>query len=123
MPELHLPTHRLHYRIDGGVMGVDPNNANTENFIDAVAGLVALGDWVTVRSQVFTVYGVLRGDDDPAIVDPDPIKQQKLRTQDADSRALRFQETIDRLPTFLGEPTPSRIGDRTLTRYTDVHND
>jgi len=112
------------YRIDSGVIGVDPNNANIENFVDAVAALVALGDWVTVRSQVFTVYGVLRGEEDQTIVDlTDPVRQQKLRTQDVDSRALRFQETIDRLPTFLGEPMPSRIGDRTLTRYTDAHND
>jgi len=111
------------HRFDLGVINTNARDNNTENFVDAAAALVALGDWVTVRSQVFTVYGVLRGEDDPAIVDPDPLVQQKLRTQDADSRALRFQETIDRLPTFLGEPMPSRIGDRTLTRYADDRND
>jgi hypothetical protein len=119
----HLGITNPLYRIDSGVMGVDPNNANNENFVDAVAALVALGDWVTVRSQVFTVYGVLRGEED------DGIKNSGLPTaaidaaRDVDSRALRFQETIDRLPTFLGAPVPSRIGDRTLTRYTDAHND
>jgi hypothetical protein len=125
-PPLPLGFPKSFYRIDGGVMGVDPNNANTENFVDAVAALVALGDWVAVRSQVFTVYGVLRGEEDQTIIDPDPSApptQAELRARDVDSRALRFQETIDRLPTFLGEPMPSRIGDRTLTRYTDAHND
>jgi len=115
------------FRIDGGVIDpTQPNQANTQNFVDAVAGLVALGDWVTVRSQVFTVYGVLRGEEDQTIIDPDPNApptQAELRARDVDSRALRFQETIDRLPTFLGEPLPSRIGDRSLTRYTDAHND
>ena len=111
------------HRIDMGVLDEISDDNNTENFVDAVAGLVALGDWVTVRSQVFTVYGVLRGDEDASILDPDPFVQQKRRTQDVDSRALRFQETIDRLPTFLGEPMPSRIGNQSLTRYSDVHND
>ena len=114
------------YRIDSGVIDVNPANNNTENFVDAVAALVALGDWVTVRSQVFTVYGVLRGEDDQTVIDPDPIApptRAELRARDVDSRALRFQETIDRLPTFLGAPVPSRIGDRTLARYTDAHND
>ena len=115
------------YRIDSGV--IDPTNTNPpnrQNFVDAVAALVALGDWVTVRSQVFTVYGVLRGEDDQTVIDPDPSTpptQAELRARDVDSRALRFQDTIDRLPSFLGAPVPSRIGDRTLTRYTDAHND
>ncbi len=133
------------YRIDSGVIGVssridcmvdtdctggevcrNSQCVRLQNYVDAVAGLVALGDWVTVRSQVFTVYGVLRGEDDPTIIDPDPSNPPtltELRARDADSRALRFQETIDRLPTLLGEPVPTRIGGRTLTRYTDVRND
>jgi hypothetical protein len=113
------------YRFDAGVID-SKTYKNEENYVDAVATLVALGDWVTVRSQVFTVYGVLRGEEDPTITDPDPSTpptQAELRARDVDSRALRFQETIDRLPTFLGEPVPSRIGDRSLTRYTDVRND
>jgi hypothetical protein len=119
-PPLPAGFPKSYYRIDAGFMDVDPANNNTENFVEAVATLVALGDWVTVRSQVFTVYGVLRGQMDPNIVDPVLKEQERI---DLDSRALRFQETIDRLPTFLGEPVPSRIGDRSLTRYTDVHND
>ncbi len=111
------------YRFDSAVIDTPPDNNNQQNFVDAVAALVALGDWVTVRSQVFTVYGVLRGEEDTTIVDANPVVQHRLRARDADSRALRFQETIDRLPTFLGEPLPRRIGDRTLTRYTDVQND
>ncbi len=123
----HLGAADPVYRIDSGVIDpTKPNEANTRNFVDAVAALVALGDWVAVRSQVFTVYGVLRGEEDPTIIDPDlstPPTQAELRARDVDSRALRFQETIDRLPTFLGQSVPSRIGDRSLSRYTDAHND
>ncbi|MFH1107590.1 MAG: hypothetical protein V1790_00105 [Planctomycetota bacterium] len=120
----HLGAADPVHRIDSGVIDpTQPNQANTRDFVDAVAALVALGDWVAVRSQVFTVYGVLRGQED------DGIKNSGLPTaaidaaRDVDSRALRFQETIDRLPTFLGASVPSRIGDRSLTRYTDAHND
>ena len=111
------------HRIDGGVIDEDQGNNNTENFVNAVAALYALGDWVTVRSQVFTVYGVLRGEEDLAITDPDLTTQAKKRARDVDSRAIRFQETIDRLPTVLGEPVPSRIGARTISPYTDVRGD
>jgi hypothetical protein len=66
---------------------------------------------------VFTVYGVIRGEGDPEI--GDPLEQAR----DVDSRALRFQETVDRLPTFFGEPVPVRIGERVIRRYSDVGND
>ncbi|UCC29189.1 MAG: hypothetical protein JSU86_13415, partial [Phycisphaerales bacterium] len=74
-------------------------------------------DWVTVRSQVFTIYGVLRGDGDESIAD------LLTRASDVDRRAVRFQETTDRLPTFLGEPSPVCIGQRTMGKYMDVRND
>ena len=105
---------KSYYRIDAGVINEDNTDNNAENFIDAAAVLIALGDWATVRSQVFTVYGLIRGE--PAAAASNPV-------QDADSRAIRFQETIDRLPTFFGEPLPRRIGEPTVAKLTDVNND
>ncbi|MDO8630915.1 MAG: hypothetical protein Q7R41_10520, partial [Phycisphaerales bacterium] len=107
------PPNTWPYRLDFGVIG-SKTNKNEENFIDAAAVLIALGDWTAVRSQVFTVYGVIRGE--PAAAASNPV-------QDADSRAIRFQETIDRLPTFFGEPLPRRIGEPTVAKLTDVNND
>ena len=78
---------------------------------------------MTARSHVFTVYGLLLGDEDLTIEDPDEDEQRRLRTQDVLSRAVRFQETLDRLPTFTGEPLPRRIGERVLVGYTDTQND
>ena len=111
------------FRTDSGVIDADATNNNSQNFIDAAAVLIALSDWATIRSQVFTVYGQLRGEEDQTILDPNLATQQRLRRQDADSRALRFQETIDRLPTFFGKPLPRRIGERTIAKLTDVNND
>jgi hypothetical protein len=109
-----IPPPPFSYRFDSDVIDEDPNDNNGENFIDAAAVLIALGDWATVRSQVFTVYGLIRGE--PAAAASNPV-------QDADSRAIRFQETIDRLPTFFGEPLPRRIGEPTVAKLTDVNND
>jgi len=101
------------YRMDGGMVG---NATEPEDYLTAVAVLVALNDWVTVRSDVFTVYGLLRGRPlDPTIVD-------SVRDAELDNRAIRFQETIDRLPTLLGQPEPVRIGERVMGRYKDVGN-
>lgn len=121
------------YRVDSGVVGSQDDkigapagNKNKENYVDAVAVLVALGDWVTVRSQVFTVYGVIRGEQaDPNDIpdSPPPENPQRARIDDVDSRAIRFQETIDRLPTFRGRPQPVRIGSRFTTHYQDVSSD
>jgi hypothetical protein len=93
------------------------------DFVEAVGLLVALGDWVTVRSHVFTVYGTLRGDWDMEEYDNPTIDDYKNETPEVTSRALRFQETIDRLPTFLGAPEPVRIGQRVVRKFTDVNND
>ena len=120
------------YRVDSGVVGKGdakpsvPEDRSKENYVDAVAVLVALGDWVTVRSQVFTVYGVIRGEQaDPNDIpdSPPPENPQRARIDDVDSRAIRFQETIDRLPTFLGRAQPTRIGSRITTHYQDVSSD
>ncbi|RME36244.1 MAG: hypothetical protein D6788_11990, partial [Planctomycetota bacterium] len=113
-----------YFRMDFGQVGLtDAQGKPIEDYVQAVATLVALADWVTVRSDVFTVYGVLRGAEDPSIEDPDPVKQDFLRQRDIDTRAIRFQETIDRLPAFLGEPGVMRLGERVVVPYLDVQND
>ena len=106
------------YRVDSGEL---KRTSDSQDYIDAIALLVALGDWVTVRSDVYTVYGTFRGDPDPALM-VSGVTDQEL-TDDVDARALRFQETLDRLPTFLGEQRPVRIGPRQVGRYNDVAND
>ncbi len=107
-----------YFRIDFGEL-----EQPDRDFVKAVAQIVALGDWVTVRSQVFTVYGTLRGEVNDSITQADPEKQTQLRAADVDSRAIRFQETIDRLPVLLGKTLPVRIGERVISTYTDVRSD
>ena len=118
------------YRMDSGVVlsrndqaPADDTGVSTEDYVSAISLMVALGDWVTVRSEVFTIYGVIRGVEDLTIEDPDPETELLRRLLDIDARAIRFQETVDRLPTFLGERLPTRIGERVLGRYTDVQGD
>ncbi|UCG88402.1 MAG: hypothetical protein JSW71_07630, partial [Gemmatimonadota bacterium] len=118
-PDADDPEDYRKYRIDSGSLYAGVNSG----YLKAIAVLACLGDWVTVRSHVFTIYGVLRGQEDETIVHPDVDLQTQLRAADVDSRALRFQETLDRLPTFLGEPAPIRVGDRTVGKYRDTLND
>lgn len=94
------------YCIDSGALTDAP--PQTEDFVQAAALLVALGDWVTTRSHVFTVYGTIRG--------------SGLKSE-VDSKALRFQETLDRLPSMFGGGLPQRIGDAVLGGYTDARRD
>ncbi len=117
------------FRLDGGI--VDDNettrpNSNSDNndedFIAAAATLIALNDWATVRSHVFTIYGQIRGAENQNIIDSKEAVQKRLRREDLDARAIRFQETIDRLPTFLGKSLPVRIGTRTVGAYLDESN-
>ena len=91
-------------------------DAPIPDFVTAIAVLASLGDWVTVRSDVFTVYGVLRGDVDPDIGNP------FLQQRDIDTRAVRFQETIDRLPAFMGRREVVRVGERVVAPYQDILN-
>jgi hypothetical protein len=99
----------------------------TPDFLAAVSGLAALGDWVTTRSDVATVYGVVRGAPDQDFAEElaglSPADRDTLLQQDIDSRAIRFQETLDRLPAMTGEGMTSRIGGRVVSPYTDVVND
>jgi len=116
------------YRIDSGVVGrVDLGGNPDEDYLDAIAVLVSLGDWVTVRSQVFTIYGSLRGepeeDPGPMSTDPEELKMQKKLVEEVNGRALRFRETIDRLPTVIGSREPVSIGERSITPYNEVLSD
>lgn len=114
------------YRTDAGMVStIVPNGYPAdEDYVAAIALLASLSDWVTVRSDVFTVYGTLRGELDEDILGTEPSWQKKeLAGADVDSRAIRFQETVDRLPTFLGAPRPVRIGERVIKPYNDVRND
>ncbi len=109
-----------YYRTDSGMLDVV---SDQQDYVAAIAKLVALGDWVAVRSHVYTVYGVLRGERDDSIEGDDPDETERLQVEDVDSRAVRFQETLDRLPTLLGERLPVRIGERTVGGYKDAAND
>ncbi len=100
------------FRIDYGEL-----SDSRPDYVKAVGLLVSLSDWVTIRSHVFTIYGTLRGGVDETIEDTE------LRAADVDKRALRFQETVDRLPTFLGKSAPARIGERVAGPYIDTRND
>lgn len=111
------------YRADSGEL-----NAGQPDYVNAIAVLAALGDWMTVRSHVATVYGTIRGDEDRQFreemeaqgLPPDDVV--RLLAEDIASRAIRFQETLDRLPTLMGAPAPIRIGERVVGDYQDVHN-
>ena len=133
------------WRIDGGVVGrryADPFGLNffppppgltnypSEDYVQAVGLLVALGDWVTTRSNVWTIYGTLRGD--RTALRDQLISEQGLSPEEAtrvaneriDERAIRFEETVDRLPSFLdpGSP-PRRIGERHVGPYNNTRAD
>lgn len=102
-----------YYRLDGGVVG---NSTMQEDYLSAVALLVALGDWATVRSDVYTVYGTIWGQ---------PYDDGNPNTNDDAAlmeRALRFQQTTDRNPAFLGQ-SPAQLGERMMTKYTNVNTD
>jgi hypothetical protein len=63
---------------------------------------------VTTRGHVFTIYGTVHG---------------VGTLQDTDRRALRFQETVDRLPSMFDGESPRRIGQRFIGRYADPRSD
>ncbi|MCH7721637.1 MAG: hypothetical protein IH988_11735 [Planctomycetes bacterium] len=86
------------WRMDSGVVGRLENDGLTpanQDFVSAIALMVSLGDWVTTRSHVFTVYGTVAG-------------------SAATNNEIRFQETVDRLPGLLDGTGPERIGERII---------
>ncbi len=107
LANIHIPlgeggtsSNAAAYNIDSGAIN-DAALAN-QDYVRAVAVLVALGDWVTTRSHVFTVYGTLRGAGQKSAVD---------------QKAIRFQETVDRLPSLFTNRLPRRIGPRVVGPY------
>ncbi|GJM23890.1 MAG: hypothetical protein DHS20C16_03050 [Phycisphaerae bacterium] len=91
------------------------------DYVSAVARMVALGDWVTTKSHVFTVYGTIRGQFDEDYSD---VAKTRGSLQSVDQKAIRFQSTIDRLPLlFNPRGKPTRIGARTIGQYSDVRSD
>lgn len=118
----HEYTKQAGYRIDSqqisrkSLTGTEMN-VGVNSYLKAIAVLASLGDWTTVRSHVFTVYGTLRGE--PGVVG----QSADVALTDINTRAIRFQETIDRLPVFLGDARPVRIGDGVVGRYNDAVND
>ncbi len=110
-----------YWRMDSGVIGRRyPDDQFTpsgladypcEDYVQAVGLLVALQDWVTTRSNIWTIYGTVRGY---------PGRNNEYRAE-VEKRAIRFEETVDRLPSFL-EPgsAPRRIGERRVGAYNDT---
>ena len=93
------------YDIDAGALStLDPAD---DDFVKVAAKLITLGDWVTTRSHVFTIYGTIRGSGTKSAVD---------------RKALRFQETLDRMPSMFGGPLPQRIGQPVVGAYSDARS-
>jgi hypothetical protein len=81
-------------------------------------------NWVTTRSHVFTIYGVIRGAHAPLPDLTDPDYDAKLRSfNEANQKAIRFQSTVDRLPMIFGSRQPVRIGSRITGGYADVRSE
>lgn len=107
-------------RMDSGKVAATADGAD---YVEAIARIAALGDWVTVRSHVHTIYGVVRGEIDQSITDPTNLdREERLQKEDVEARSIRFQDTVDRLPTFLGQPAPVSLGERVIGKYRDIHN-
>ncbi len=102
------------YNVDGGAV------ANGGDYVSAVARVVALGDWVTTKSHVFTIYGTIRGQSAEDYTDV-PATRASMHT--VDQKAIRFQTTVDRLPMLFGQSKPMRIGSRTISQYSDVRSE
>ncbi|NOX57437.1 MAG: hypothetical protein GXP29_01090 [Planctomycetes bacterium] len=94
--------------------------ASGGDYVSAVARLVALGDWVTTKSHVFTIYGTLRGQ---FVEDYTDAQATRTSLNTVDQKAIRFQTTVDRLPMLFGQTNPTRIGSRTISQYADVRSD
>ncbi|KAA0221952.1 MAG: hypothetical protein EDS66_07905 [Planctomycetota bacterium] len=121
-----IPDWYSAYRFDLGIsdrrvdLGRGP--VMREDFAEAVSLLAALGDWTTTRSHVFTVYGTVRGSadfDGNGALD----SAEGTRVDELERRAIRFQETVDRLPAILGKPAPSRIGERVIALQSGTYFD
>ncbi len=84
------------YQMDNGQaygeVGEVPWNGpgyENKNYLFAVAPMVALGDWVTVKGNTFAAYGIVRG---KSITNPPPAQKSTA----VDERQIRFESVIDR---------------------------
>ncbi len=102
-------------RFDHGVVGRGVSaGIPAEDYVEAVALLVGLEEWVTNRSHVFTIYGTLRG----------PDNGTAASVAEADAKAIRFEQTVNRLPTFFDSRAPfDRIGERFVGKYEEARAD
>jgi len=124
------------WRIDSGVVGRRYTTGTLsgypcEDYVQAVGLLVAMGDWATTRSNMWTIYGTLRGGRtglrDQLMDEDDSLSAEqatKTANQAIDERAIRFEETVDRLSSVL-QPSkpPRRIGQRRVGAYNDMRAD
>ena len=73
---------------------------NAKNYLFAVAPLVALGDWVTVKGHTFTAYGVLTGQGKVQSSNPDDVTVLDL--------AERFEMVFDRSNLLISDDPAER---------------
>ncbi len=119
-------TDRL-YRIDYGLVGregSEPGSTQTwldEDYFKAIGLLVGLEDWITTRSHVYTVYGVIQGATADPVASTEPgYAAFQASLDEAESKAIRFQETVNRLPCFFDpNALPERIGGLYIGSYRD----
>ena len=78
------------YQMDNGYIMEFYDTNTIGNYLAAVAPLVAISDWVTVKNNAFTMYGTLRGAGDKTIVD---------------DKAFRFEHAYDRTNVLVTEDT------------------
>jgi hypothetical protein len=124
----HPSVNGASVRMDAGAIDQPSDVPITDNkarFEHAIANIVAMDDnWVTTRSHVFTIYGVIRGAHAPLPDLADPDYDAKLRSfNEANQKAIRFQSTVDRLPMIFGSRQPVRIGSRITGGYADVRSE
>ncbi len=86
-------------QMDNG-QSYDFPGAGFQNYLFAVAPLVALGDWVTVKGHTFTAYGVLTGHGDVLKANPDDDVVL--------DRAERFEMVFDRSNLLLSNDPAER---------------
>jgi len=108
------------FRMDGGVVGRVTGTSPNEDYVQAVARLVLLGDWVTTRSHVFTIYGTIQG---PVRTGGTPAELAQSQAE-ARAKAIRFEDTVDRLPCFFDpKAAPQRMCQRTVGNYVEARAD
>ncbi len=105
-----------------------PGTGTAPGYITAVSRMVALSEWVTTKSHVFTVYGTIRGqyadvgNDGNLSSVTSEADAEKASQREVDQRAIYFQTTVDRLPAVFPGGRPERVGSRYIGAYSDVRS-